>query len=174
MIIFSSRRLGTSGSNSGRSPSKASRLRCCRPPSTAKTRRFRCTRRCKPIGPKQASTASRLDGHVFLEPGTYYFKVKEESTGLGGRYTLKVTTSSQNQAVQDRCTRFVSLLGEPLSGCQWHLKNTGAVHSGGADQDLNVEPAWEITKGRGVTGRGQRHGVSCRPSRPDRRRPDGT
>ena len=92
-----------------------------------------------------------FDGHVFLEPGTYYFKVKEESTGLGGRYTLKVTTSSQNQAVQDRCTRFVSLLGEPLSGCQWHLKNTGAVHSGGADQDLNVEPAWEITKGRGVT-----------------------
>ena len=76
--------------------------------------------------------------------------VAEAAAGSGGRYTLKVGFSVDNQDLQDRCTELPSL-GEPLSGCQWHLKNTGNLQAGGARQDINVEAAWEITKGAGVT-----------------------
>ena len=92
-----------------------------------------------------------FEATAFLTPGTYVVHVAEAAARSGGRYTLKVGFSAGNQDLQDRCTKLPSLLGEPLSGCQWHLKNTGNLQAGGARQDINVEAAWEITKGAGVT-----------------------
>ena len=92
-----------------------------------------------------------FEATAFLTPGTYVVHVAEAAARSGGRYTLKVGFSADNQDLQDRCTELPSLLGEPLSGCQWHLKNTGNLQAGGARQDINVEAAWEITKGEGVT-----------------------
>ena len=92
-----------------------------------------------------------FEATAFLTPGTYVVHVAEAAARSGGRYTLKVGFSAGNQDLQDRCTELPSLLGEPLSGCQWHLKNTGNLQAGGARQDINVEAAWEITKGAGVT-----------------------
>ena len=92
-----------------------------------------------------------FEATAFLTPGTYVVRVAEAAAGSGGRYTLKVRFSADNQDLQDRCTKLPSLLGEPLSGCQWHLKNTGNLQAGGARQDINVEAAWEVTKGAGVT-----------------------
>ncbi len=92
-----------------------------------------------------------FEATAFLTPGTYVIHVAEAAARSGGRYTLKVGFSAGNQDLQDRCTELPSLLGEPLSGCQWHLKNTGNLQAGGARQDINVEAAWEITKGAGVT-----------------------
>ena len=88
---------------------------------------------------------------TFLTPGTYVFQVSERSTDSGGPYTLKVNSSGGNQKIQERCTALPSLLGEPLSGCQWHLKNTGRLQSGGAGTDINVESVWASTKGEGIT-----------------------
>ena len=92
-----------------------------------------------------------FEATAFLAPGTYVVRVAEAAAGSGGRYTLKVRYSGVNQDLLDRCTKLPSLLGEPLSGCQWHLKNTGNLQAGGARQDINVEAAWEVTKGAGVT-----------------------
>ena len=92
-----------------------------------------------------------FEATAFLTPGTYVVHVAEAAAGSGGRYTLKVGFSAGNQDLQHRCTELPSLLGEPLSGCQWHLSNTGDLQAGGARQDINVETAWEITKGEGVT-----------------------
>ncbi len=88
---------------------------------------------------------------TFLTPGTYVIRVAEGSPGSGGPYVLQVGLSSEVQWLQQRCSRFPSLLGEPLSGCQWHLENTGDVQAGGAGMDINVKAAWATTKGEGVT-----------------------
>ena len=92
-----------------------------------------------------------FEAFTFLTPGTYVFHVSEVTPGSGGPYTLQVSSSSGDQRLQQRCSRLPSLLSEPLSGCQWHLKNTGDVQAGGAGKDINVEAAWTTTKGEGVT-----------------------
>lgn len=44
--------------------------------------------------------------------------------------------------------RFVP--NDPLYSSQWHLKNTGQSTNGIAGNDINVESAWDITRGAGV------------------------
>ena len=88
---------------------------------------------------------------AFLPAGTYVIQVTNEAGATGGRYVLHVGVSEDDQRLHDRCSAFATSLGDPLSGCQWHLSNTGAVGPGGARQDINVANAWLTTKGEGVT-----------------------
>ncbi len=88
---------------------------------------------------------------AFLPAGTYVIQVTNEAGATGGRYVLHVGVSEDDQRLHDRCSAFATSLGDPLSGCQWHLSNTGAVRAGGARQDINVANAWLTTKGEGVT-----------------------
>ena len=88
---------------------------------------------------------------AFLPAGTYVIQVTNEAGATGGRYVLHVGVSEDDQRLHDRCSAFATSLGDPLSGCQWHLSNTGAVQAGGARQDINVKEAWVTTKGEGVT-----------------------
>ena len=88
---------------------------------------------------------------AFLPAGTYVIQVTNEAGATGGRYVLHVGVSEDDQRLHDRCSAFATSLGDPLSGCQWHLSNTGAVRAGGARKDINVANAWVTTKGTGVT-----------------------
>ena len=88
---------------------------------------------------------------AFLPAGTYVIQVTNEAGATGGRYVLHVGVSEDDQRLHDRCSAFATSLGDPLSGCQWHLSNTGAVRAGGARKDINVANAWLTTKGEGVT-----------------------
>ena len=88
---------------------------------------------------------------AFLPAGTYVIQVTNEAGATGGGYVLHVGVSEDDQRLHDRCSAFATSLGDPLSGCQWHLSNTGAVGPGGARQDINVKEAWVTTKGKGVT-----------------------
>ena len=88
---------------------------------------------------------------AFLPAGTYVIQVTNEAGATGGRYVLHVGVSEDDQRLHDRCSAFATSLGDPLSGCQWHLSNTGAVQAGGARKDINVANAWLTTKGEGVT-----------------------
>ena len=88
---------------------------------------------------------------TFLTAGAYVIRVSQERAGSGGRYEMFVEASDPDQTLQRTCSALPQLLSEPLSGCQWHLKNTGRLQSGGANQDINVEGAWNTTKGAGIT-----------------------
>ena len=88
---------------------------------------------------------------AFLPAGTYVIQVTNEAGTNGGRYVLHVGVSEDDQRLHNRCSAFATSLGDPLSGCQWHLSNTGAVRAGGARKDINVANAWLTTKGEGVT-----------------------
>ncbi len=92
-----------------------------------------------------------FEAHAFLIPGTYTAQISEASPGSGGPYEMRIYILNEPQKIHDRCIQLPMLLDEPLSGCQWHLKNTGQVRSGGAEQDINVEDAWNVTKGEGIT-----------------------
>ena len=88
---------------------------------------------------------------AFLPAGTYVIQVTNEAGATGGRYVLHVGVSEDDQQLHNRCSALATSLGDPLSGCQWHLSNTGAVRAGGARKDINVANAWLTTKGEGVT-----------------------
>ncbi len=88
-----------------------------------------------------------------LEAGTYTLRIKAPSGETGGPYLVfaqvdtgqaeiiagcKATTDAQTNALTD-----------PLSGCQWPVKNTNQY--GGDGDDINIESVWAAGKlGAGV------------------------
>ena len=91
-----------------------------------------------------------------LDPGSYFFRVTSSvslrGSGLvvyAGQYSITLTPNSSYQAFLDNCKAITTSIDDPLYGCQWHLENRGRA-GGTAGDDINVEDAWETTKGEGV------------------------
>ena len=92
---------------------------------------------------------------ALFSPGAYNVPIRY--VGIGGyeaRYVLQARISLSDQNLHDECSAVTALMGDlisdALSGCQWHLHNTGELRAGGAAQDINVLEVWETTTGEGV------------------------
>ena len=96
------------------------------------------------------ATRGRVTQHgrraFLLQPGTYYIEVSSTSSSEQA-YSLHVLFPDAEN-VFAHCGNHEHEQSDPLYGCQWHLKNDGQF--GGAEKDINVEPAWQVTKGAGV------------------------
>ena len=84
-----------------------------------------------------------------LGAGTHYLKVTRLAGGAGpstGRYGLRMYEDYVYGEFFDGCTALTAAqsdpLSDPLSGCQWHLDNTGQL-GGTAGEDINVREVWE-------------------------------
>ena len=83
-----------------------------------------------------------------LDAGTYYLKVTRLAGSSGptsGRYGLRMWEDYVYGEFFDGCTALTASLSDPLSdplsGCQWHLDNTGQL-GGTAGEDINVREVW--------------------------------
>ena len=83
-----------------------------------------------------------------LGAGTHYLKVTRLAGGAGsstGRYGLRMYEDYVYGAFIDGCTALTASLSDPLSdplsGCQWHLENTGQL-GGTPGEDINVREVW--------------------------------
>ncbi len=83
-----------------------------------------------------------------LEAGTHYLKVTRLPGSSGpatGRYGLRMYEDYVYGAFFDGCTALTASLADPLSdplsGCQWHLENTGQL-GGTPGEDINVREVW--------------------------------
>ena len=83
-----------------------------------------------------------------LSAGTHYLRIWSPS-GEPGEYLLLLYGDSAYTKHIRWCTAKETPISDPLSGCQWHLRNSGQ-YPGGAGQDINVEDAWTTTRGAGV------------------------
>ncbi len=82
-----------------------------------------------------------------LNPGTSYVKVKPHAGGQGG-YAIHLQPDELPSDIQD-CLNRTTSQSDPLYGCQWHMNNTNQFGSN-PGFDINVESAWETTKGEGI------------------------
>ena len=93
----------------------------------------------------------------WLDAGTYIIRVSAPSGSTGAAYIIESGPDDIYAAGVTKCLTLAqahnSLSGEenvdPLSGCQWHLKNTGQ-YGAGPGYDINVASVWETTKGAGI------------------------
>ncbi len=97
----------------------------------------------------------------WFEPGAIEIRVSAPAGSGGAGYAILMREFSGafdgnpefyeecEQLTQDLLDEDPTLELDPLFGCQWHLKNTGQFGPG-AGFDINVEPAWAVTKGSGI------------------------
>ena len=88
-----------------------------------------------------------------LDAGTYYLRVTRSADGTDpdtGTYAVLMTGDPFYARFFDECESIGAFLTDPLSGCQWHLKNTGQT-DGTSGEDINIEGAWAVTQGAGST-----------------------
>ena len=91
-----------------------------------------------------------------LDAGTYYYRVTSGFlvrasgvTVVAGPYAVTLRRNPSYESFLSSCAAITTAHNDPLYGCQWHLENHGRG-GGSAGQDINVEDAWENTKGEGV------------------------
>ena len=84
-----------------------------------------------------------------LSAGTYYLKVRGSSAG---GYALQIDTDDSNIVESCLGSEASSPFSDPLSSCQWRLRNTGAFESTLAGEDIDVLSVWASgNKGEGVS-----------------------
>ena len=95
--------------------------------------------RARPPGSRSATASSA---------GTHYLKVTRLPGSSGpatGRYGLRMYEDYVYGEFFDGCTALTASLADPLSdplsGCQWHLDNTGQL-GGTPGEDINVREVW--------------------------------
>ena len=76
-----------------------------------------------------------------LSPGTYYIEVTRSGGAETGLYSILMVDDQQLEDLLDQCSGLSTTIGDPLYGCQWHLKNTGQL-GGTSGEDINVEGVW--------------------------------
>ena len=101
----------------------------------------------------------RLAGFVrdWLDAGTYIIRVSAPEGSAGVAYIIESSPDDVYAAAVAKCLQLgmqhnAQSVGEsvdPLSGCQWHLNNTGQ-YGDGPGYDINVASVWETTKGEGI------------------------
>lgn len=89
-------------------------------------------------------------GELPYAPGKHHFTTSNSIDTLMAADRLKPYAGIQ--AVEPQIARwleFTAIPNDPLYKNQWHLKNTGQTGSD-VELDLNVEPAWDMVRGRNV------------------------
>ena len=89
----------------------------------------------RPDGPMGFTLADRLDA------GTHYIKITRSGGDSTGGYAIRVIEDVGSKAVYSQCSALNSSFTDPLSGCQWNLKNTGQT-GGTTGEDIRVEEVW--------------------------------
>ena len=86
-----------------------------------------------------------------LDAGTYYLKVKGKDATDTGRYTVRAIEEPGQTVLANRCSSISRSagIGDPLYGCQWHLKNNDQFRNSGG-QDIRVEEVWPTYTGDGI------------------------
>ena len=93
----------------------------------------------------------------WLDAGTYIIRVSAPEGSAGAAYIIESSPDDVYAAAVAKCLQLgmqhnAQSVGEsvdPLSGCQWHLNNTGQ-YGDGPGYDINVASVWETTKGEGI------------------------
>ena len=76
-----------------------------------------------------------------LAAGAHTLRVtRSAGDGAGGYAIRMLEDEAMNELVAD-CSALTAPFGDPLSGCQWHLKNTGQL-GGWSGEDIRVEDVW--------------------------------
>ena len=60
-----------------------------------------------------------------LEAGTHYIKVTRSGGDSTGGYVIRMVEDEDMNEVMTNCSALTAPFSDPLSGCQWNLKNTG-------------------------------------------------
>ncbi len=93
----------------------------------------------------------------WLDAGTYTIRVSAPEGSAGAAYIIESTPDDRYAAEVTKClqksmqdnAQSVGESVDPLSGCQWHLNNTGQ-YGAGPGFDINVAGVWATTKGNGI------------------------
>ena len=76
-----------------------------------------------------------------LAAGAHTLRVTRSAGDSAGGYAIRMLEDeAMNELVAD-CSALTAPFGDPLSGCQWHLKNTGQL-GGWSGEDIRVEDVW--------------------------------
>ena len=76
-----------------------------------------------------------------LATGTHFIRVDIADDMGTGPYTVQMLEDTSHRDTVTDCTAISATFGDPLSGCQWHLDNTGQLN-GTAGEDINVDEVW--------------------------------
>ena len=76
-----------------------------------------------------------------LATGTHYLKIDRSGGADTGGYALRMIEDTSYDDVLGTCTALTAPFSDPLSGCQWHLRNTGQ-RGGTSGEDIRVETVW--------------------------------
>ncbi len=83
-----------------------------------------------------------------LKAGTYTVGLAAAASETGS-YLLGPQVATEMVMDEATCQGYSMAQSDPLYGCQWYLKNTNQYGAGGGF-DINVEQAWQTTKGEGI------------------------
>ena len=83
-----------------------------------------------------------------LKAGTYTVRLAAAASETGS-YLLEPQVATDMVVDEATCQGYSMAQSDPLYGCQWYLKNTNQYGAGGGF-DINVEQAWQTTKGEGI------------------------
>ena len=90
-----------------------------------------------------------FSGTNSLAAGAYYIKVTGTTDMSTAVYTIMVVEDPYRDRLTDRCSGDIVGLSDPLSGCQWHLRNVGQLGDS-TGHDLNVTSVWDDYTGEGI------------------------
>ena len=76
-----------------------------------------------------------------LAAGTHYLKVTRSGGDSTGGYVVYAYGDSHLDGVFADCSAIQAPFSDPLSGCQWHLRNRGQA-GGTSGEDIRVEEVW--------------------------------
>ncbi len=90
-----------------------------------------------------------------LDAGAHYIKVtfpRGRTLSFSPiRYAIRVMKDEEMNDIVTRCAGLSTQFSDPLSGCQWNLRNEGQL-GGARGQDIRVEEVWSGgNRGEGVT-----------------------
>ena len=86
---------------------------------------------------------------LLVQAGTYFLKISGTTSTEKGSYALLAYKTPSPDRGEALCSGSLVGLSDALSGCQWHLINTGQL-GGLGGPDLNVESVWSSYDGTGV------------------------
>ena len=84
-----------------------------------------------------------------LSAGDYFIKVTGTTDMSTAVYTIMAVEDPYRDRLTTRCSGDIVGLSDPLSGCQWHLRNVGQLGDS-TGHDLNVTSVWDDYTGEGI------------------------
>ncbi len=87
-------------------------------------------------GPKGFTVSDRLSA------GTHYLKVTRSGGESTGGYAVRMSPDTVMDELVNDCSVRTPRFSDPLSGCQWHLRNRGQFAGAVSGEDIRVESVW--------------------------------